>query len=39
VAARIVPLIGLLWRGYARQALELLSERLLSLEDAEGAAG
>lgn len=38
-AARIVTLIGLMWRGYARQALELLSERLLSLEDTEDAAG
>lgn len=38
-AARIVPLIGLMWHGYARQALELLSERLLSLEDTKGAVG
>lgn len=39
IAARIVPLIGLMWQGYARQALELLSERLLTLEDAERATG
>lgn len=39
VAARIVPLIGLMWHGYARQALELLSERLLTSEDTESAVG
>lgn len=32
VAARILPLITMMWRGYARQALELLSEQVLARE-------
>jgi hypothetical protein len=35
VAAHAMPLIALMWRGYARQALELLSEQLLSPESPE----
>lgn len=37
VAARIMPLITGMWRGYARQALELLSEQLLTPEFTESA--
>lgn len=29
-----MPLITLMWRGYARQALELLSEQLLAADSA-----
>ncbi len=32
VAARIMPVITSMWRGYARQALELLAEQLLTPE-------
>jgi hypothetical protein len=39
VAAHVMPLITLMWRGYARQALELLSEQLLSPESAERTPG
>jgi hypothetical protein len=37
MGARVMPLITVMWRGYARQALELLSEQLLTPEPAEGA--
>lgn len=30
--ALMLPLIAMMWRGYARQALELLSEQLLTIE-------
>jgi|NGEPerStandDraft_6_1074524.scaffolds.fasta_scaffold08749_6 hypothetical protein len=39
MGARVMPLITVMWRGYARQALELLSEQLLTPEPAEGAPG
>jgi hypothetical protein len=29
-----MPLITLMWRGYTRQALELLSEQLLAVDSA-----
>jgi hypothetical protein len=32
LAVRVMPLVTLMWRGYARQALELLSEHLLASE-------
>jgi hypothetical protein len=34
LGARVMPLITLMWRGYARQALELLSEHLLAAASA-----
>jgi hypothetical protein len=34
LGARVMPLITLMWRGYARQALELLSEHLLAADSA-----
>jgi hypothetical protein len=34
LGAYIMPLITLMWRGYARQALELLSEQLLAADSA-----
>jgi Polyketide cyclase / dehydrase and lipid transport len=34
LGAYVMPLITLMWRGYARQALELLSERLLATDPA-----
>ena len=34
LGAYVMPLITLMWRGYARQALELLSEQLLSADSA-----
>ena len=34
LGARVMPLVTLMWRGYARQALELLSEHLLAAESA-----
>jgi hypothetical protein len=39
VGARVVPLIARLWRGYARQALELLSDQLLTAEPPGGTPG
>jgi hypothetical protein len=30
----VMPLVTSMWRGYARQALELLSERLLATDPA-----
>jgi hypothetical protein len=32
LGARVMPLVTLMWRGYARQALELLSEHLLATD-------
>jgi hypothetical protein len=32
LGARVMPLVTLMWRGYARQALELLSEHLLAAD-------
>jgi hypothetical protein len=34
LGARVMPLITLMWRGYARQALELLSDHLLAADSA-----
>jgi hypothetical protein len=34
LGAYVMPLITLMWRGYARQALELLSEQLLAADSA-----
>ena len=34
LGAYVMPLIALMWRGYARQALELLSEQLLAADSA-----
>ena len=34
LGANVMPLITLMWRGYARQALELLSEQLLAADSA-----
>jgi len=34
VGGRVMPLIILMWRGYARQALELLSDHLLAADPA-----
>jgi hypothetical protein len=34
LGARFMPLITLMWRGYARQALELLSDQLLAADSA-----
>jgi hypothetical protein len=34
LGACVMPLITLMWRGYARQALELLSQRLLEANSA-----
>jgi hypothetical protein len=39
MGSRVMPLITLMWRGYARQALELLSEQLLTPEPAERGPG
>jgi hypothetical protein len=33
VGARVLPLVARMWRGYARQALEELSDRLLTSEE------
>jgi hypothetical protein len=37
LGAYVMPLFSVMWRGYARQALELLSEQLLTPDPAEGA--
>jgi hypothetical protein len=34
LGAYVMPLITLMWRGYARQALELLTEQLLAADSA-----
>jgi Polyketide cyclase / dehydrase and lipid transport len=34
LGTRVMPLVTLMWRGYARQALELLSENLLAADPA-----
>lgn len=34
LGARVMPLITVMWRGYARQALELLAEHLLEAHSA-----
>lgn len=34
LGARVMPLVTRMWRGYARQALELLSEHLLAADAA-----
>jgi hypothetical protein len=34
LGAYVMPLITLMWRGYARQALELLSDQLLAADSA-----
>jgi hypothetical protein len=34
LGARVIRLVTLMWRGYARQALELLSDQLLAVDSA-----
>lgn len=39
VGAYVMPLVTSMWRGYARQALEVLSEQLLTPDSAERSPG